>query len=92
MHPPQMGNTLSCCCIEDLSLKKGVNVIFANRFGISGLPDTQITPGKTYRAILCLFFFSCVLSRPQACGGETVTLQLAHMYPRKTVIITRELV
>lgn len=38
------------------------------------------------------FFFSCVLSRPQACGGETVTLQLAHMYPRKTVIITRELV
>lgn len=34
----------------DLGLNKGVNNILSNQCGISGLPDTWITPDKLYGA------------------------------------------
>ena len=52
----------ACCHLklssysEVFSLEKGVNGIFPNQFGISGLPEAWITPDELHGAILCVFY------------------------------------
>lgn len=67
MHPVQSGSMLKLLAQQLLwrfQLRKGINNIFSNRFGISGVPENQITSDKLYGAIFFLFFISVILLCP----------------------------
>lgn len=66
-----------CSCFdEDFSFKEGVNSLFLNQFGISGLPGTRITSNKLNGAIL--FFCLCIYVadlKGKSFNSSTVKLQ-----------------
>lgn len=64
--------------------KKGVNSVFLNQFGISGLLETWITPHERYETFLCSFSLYLFSIRPYSTSCRLTSDSIAEKGKRKT--------